>query len=245
MNTHNPASYGDRIAESYDEIYKPLPDDHPMIEALAKLAGAGPALELGIGTGRVALPLASRGVPVHGIDASEEMVKQLHAKPGGSAIPVTIGDFTDFDIAGRFPLIYIVFNTFFALASQDDQIRCFAACAAHLDEGGAFVTETFYPDLTRFVRGQNVSAVRIDTDHVHLDVTLHDPVDQRLTAQHIHIGAGGLKMYPVQLRYAWPSEMDLMARISGLSLESRWGGWRGEPYTASGAAHVSIYRKPG
>jgi SAM-dependent methyltransferase len=244
VKQYGPATYGDRIAGFYDERYAQLQDDHPMIEALARLAGSGCALELGIGTGRVALPLASRGVPVHGIDASQAMADRLHAKPGGAAIPVTIGDFADVAVAGRYSLIYVIFNTFFALLSQDDQMRCFANCAAHLDEGGAFLIEAFYPDLTRYVRNQNVSAMDVGTDHVSLDVTRHDPVRQHVSAQHIHLTADGLKMYPVHLRYAWPSEIDLMARLAGLKLDSRWGGWRGEPYTASAGIHVSVYRKP-
>jgi SAM-dependent methyltransferase len=245
MKSFEPSTYGDRIAGFYDELYASLPNDHPMIETLARLAGEGPALELGIGTGRVALPLASRGVPVHGIDASAAMVDRLRAKPGGAAITVTIGDFADVAVDGRYSLIYVVFNTFFALLSQDDQVRCVANCAAHLEEGGAFVIQAFYPDLTRYVRGQNVSAVDVSRDHVSLNITLHDPVQQHVSSQHIHITSGGLKLYPVQLRYAWPGEIDLMARLAGLKLESRSGGWQGEPYTASPNMHVSVYRKQG
>jgi SAM-dependent methyltransferase len=244
MKGYGPSTYGDRIAGFYDEHYEQLASDQPMIETLARLAGGGNALELGIGTGRVALPLTSRGVPVHGIDASAAMTDRLRAKPGGAAIQVTAGDFADVAVAGRYSLIYVVFNTFFALLSQDDQVRCFANCAAHLEEGGAFLLEAFYPDLTRYVRGQNVSAINVGMDHVLLDVTRHDPVQQHVSAQHIHITAEELKMYPVQLRYAWPSEIDLMARLSGLRLESRWGGWAGEPYTASAGKHISVYRKP-
>src|SRR5262249_35359507 len=155
-----------RIADFYDAHYPSLANTHPMIDTLVRLAGGGPVLELGIGTGRVALPVLSRGVSVHGIDASEAMIKQLRGKPGGSAIPVTIGDFADVAVTGRYSLIYVVFNTFFGLLSQDDQIRCVVNSALHLNEGGAFVIEAFYPDLTRYVRGQNVSATQVDTDHV-------------------------------------------------------------------------------
>jgi hypothetical protein len=171
------------------------------------------------------------------------MLARLHAKPGGAAIPVTIGDFADVAVTGHYALIYVVFNTFFALASQDDQVRCVANCAAHLEEGGAFLIEAFYPDLRRYVRGQNVTATDVGADEVLLDVTRHDPVGQRVSTQHIHIAADGIKMYPVQLRYAWPSEIDLMARLAGLKLESRSGGWRGEPYVASAGMQVSVYRK--
>jgi SAM-dependent methyltransferase len=243
MDKFGPATYGERIAESYDELYPSSSNTHAMVETLAKLAGAGPILELCIGTGRVALPLASNGLTVHGIDASEAMIKRLQAKPGGASIFVTIGDFANVDVAGRYSLIYVVFNTFFALTSQDEQVRCFANCASHLDAGGTFLIEAFYPDLTRFTRGQNVSAIHVDTDCVSLDVTRHDPVQQVVTAQRLHITTGGLKMYPVQLRYAWPSELDLMARLAGLRLHSRSGGWRGEPYVAASGMHISIYTK--
>jgi SAM-dependent methyltransferase len=239
---YQPATYGERIAEVYDEIYPPSSDTDAMVKTLAKLAGAGPALELGIGTGRVALPLASHGVIVHGIDASQAMIKKLQAKPGGASIPVAIGDFADVDVAGRYSLIYVVFNTFFSLTSQDDQVRCFANCASRLDAGGALLIEAFYPDLSRYVRGQNVSAIHVDADCVHLDATCHDPVQQVVTSQHLHITAGGLRMYPVRLRYAWPSELDLMARLAGLRLDSRSGSWQGDAYVANNR-HISVYTK--
>ena len=243
MDTFGPATYGERIAEAYDEFYPSSANTHAMVETLAKLAGAGPVLELGIGTGRVALPLASHGLTVHGIDASEAMIKRLQAKPGGASISVTIGDFANVDVPDRYSLIYVVFNTFFALTSQDEQVRCVANCASHLDAGGTLLIEAFYPDPTRYTRGQNVSAIHIDTDSVSLDVSRHDPVQQVVTGQRLHVTAGGLKIYPVQLRYAWPSELDLMARLAGLRLRSRSGGWRGEPYVAASGMHVSIYTK--
>jgi SAM-dependent methyltransferase len=237
------AGYGERIAESYDELYPPLSTNDPMVESLAKLAGSGPVLELGIGTGRVALPLASNGLTVHGIDVSEAMIKRLQAKPGGASIPVTIGDFANVNVAGRYSLIYVVFSTFFALTSQEEQVRCFANCASHLDAGGTFLIEAFRPDLTRFTRDQNVSAVHVGTDCVFFDVTRHDPVEQVLTAQRLHVTTSGLKICPVQLRYAWPSELDLMATLAGFRLRSRSGGWRGEPYVAASGMHISVYTK--
>jgi SAM-dependent methyltransferase len=243
MSSYGSATYGDRIANFYDERHPALPNDHPMIERLVQLAGTGTALELGIGTGRIALPLAARGVPVHGIDASEAMVAQLRAKPGGAAIPVTIGDFADVPVTGSYSLIYVVFNTIFGLLTQEEQIRCIANCAAHLDNGGALLIEAFYPDLTRYERNQNISVTHVDTDAITLDVTRLDPVAQRVTSQHLYITPEGLKLYPVQLRYAWPSELDLMARLAGLTLESRCGGWLGEPYTAAPTMYVAVYRK--
>ena len=180
---------------------------------------------------------------IHGIDASQAMVKKLRTKPGGASIPVVIGDFADVDVTGRYSLIYVVFNTFFAIASRDDQVRCFANCASHLHTGGALLIDAFYPDLTRYVRGQRVSAVHVDTDRVYLDVTRHDPVQQAVTTQHIHITSSGLSMYPVRLRYSWPSELDLMARLAGLRLHSRVDNWQGDPYVAKDR-HISIYIKP-
>jgi SAM-dependent methyltransferase len=211
---------------------------------LVEHAAAGPVLELGVGTGRLALPLAARGVEVHGIDASERMVARLRSKPGGERLPVTVGDFTDVAVAGRFQLVFVAFNTFFALLTQDAQVRCMAGVAGRLLPGGAFVVEAFVPDLTRFDHGQEVSAVEVGLDRVRLDVARHDPVNQRVDSQHLELGPGGIRCDPVRVRYAWPGELDLMARLAGLALEERWAGWRREPFTAASAQHVSVYRKP-
>lgn len=241
MSEYGPETYGDRIAAAYDDLYAPLAETDAIVSVLADLAAGGPALELGIGTGRVALPLAARGVAVHGLDASEAMVERLRAKSGGAAIPVTLGDFADVNVPGHFALVYVVFNTFFALLSQEEQVRCFANVATHLTDDGAFLIEAFVPDLSRFVRGQNTAAVRVETDRVSLDASRHDPVNQRVTSQHVHLSAEGVRLYPVQVRYAWPSELDLMARLAGLELRTRWGGWRGEPFTAECISHISVY----
>ena len=245
MAEYGPATYGDRIADAYDDLYPPLAGTDTIVAVLAGLAAGGPALELGIGTGRVALPLVARGVAVHGLDASEAMVARLRAKPGGAAIPVTLGDFAAVDVPGRFALVYVVFNTFFALPTQEEQVRCFEGVAAHLTEDGAFLIEAFVPDLSRFVRGQNTSAVRVETDRVSLDVSRHDPVNQRVTSQHVHLTEEGVRLYPVEIRYAWPSELDLMARLAGLELRTRWGGWHGESFTAASGSHVSVYTRHG
>jgi SAM-dependent methyltransferase len=224
---YEPATYGDRIAAVYDAWVVPAVEQstEPAVAFLAELAGAGPALELGIGTGRIALPLAERGVRVQGIDASEAMVARLREKPGGEALPVAIGDFADVPVEGEFSLIYVVFNTFFALLTQEDQVRCFGSVARTLVPNGAFVIEAFVPDPTLF-----------DRNH---------PVTQRVTTQHVVIGKEGMMMLPVQLRYAWPSELDLMARLAGLRPSARYGGWRREPFTASSPSHVSVFiREP-
>lgn len=244
MSAYDASTYGQRIAEAYDS-WPGNPKDAELAAAfLAELAGQGPALELGIGTGRVALPLRARGVEIQGIDSSPAMVAKLREKPGGAEIPVTRGDFSEIQVDRRFRLIYVVFNTFFALLTQELQLRCFADVAAHLQPGGAFVLEAFVPDLARFDRGQRVSTIDLDAEHVRIDAGLHDPLHQRVSTQHIVITESGTRLYPVELRYCWPSELDLMARLSGLTLENRFGGWRREAFSAASAKHVSVYRAP-
>jgi SAM-dependent methyltransferase len=237
----DPTRYGQTWASIYDEVHAFL-DPAAAVDALAELAHGGAALELGIGTGRVAIPLAARGVTVHGIDASEAMVAKLREKPGGARIPVTIGDFTRVSLDSQFDVVYIVFSTIFGPLTQDAQIACFQAAAARLAPGGVFVVEAFVPDPTRFERGQRVWVNRIEDARVDLLVSRHDPVAQRVTSQHIVLGEAGMQMHPVEVRYAWPSELDLMARLAGLRLRERWGDWRRGPYTASGT-HVSIYER--
>lgn len=243
MNDENYATYGEKIAEIYDERFAPE-DAEDAASFLSGLAGSGisaRALELGIGTGRIALPLAQKGIEVHGIDASEAMVKKLRAKPGGGNIPVSIGNFADFRLEERFSLVYVVFNTFFALLSQEEQVRCFENAAWHLDEGGAFVIEAFVPDVSRFDKDQRVEARHLGGDHVILDAATHCPVDQRVASSHLVISEGGIQLYPVELRYAWPSELDLMARLADLELRHRWGGWHREPFSKASDKHVSVY----
>lgn len=239
---YGPGTYGDRVATSYDDLYGHM-DPTSAVERLASLAGAGRALELGIGTGRIALPLAARGVEVHGIDASEAMVAQLRAKPGGEDVPVAMGDFADVAIDGEFDLIFVAFNTFFALLTQEDQLRCFQNVANHLTADGVFVVRGFVPDLARFDRGQRVSTSRVEVDMTMLEVTQHDAATQRVTSQHIRIDQNSVQLYPVQLRYAWPSELDLMARLAGLHLDSRTADWAGTPFTSDSPGHVSVYAR--
>lgn len=236
------ARYGDKIADLYDRLYEELFDKEGAVEFLAALAGEGRALELGIGTGRIALPLRAMGVEVHGIDASEAMVERLREKPGGENIPVTIGDFADVAVEGFFPLIYVPFNTFFALPSQDDQLRCFRKVASRLGAGGAFVIEAFMPDPGRFdAYHRRTSVERIEEDLVQLEGSLHDPAAQRVLSTHIFLSDEGTRLVPIFIRYAWPSELDLMAKLAGLELKERWGGWRKEPFTSDSKFHVSVY----
>lgn len=244
MSDYGPSTYGDRIADIYDELHGSMQDVQPTVSLLAELANGGRVLELAIGTGRIALPLLARGVKVTGIDASERMVAKLREKPSGNHIPVTIGDFANVSVEGAYSLIYVVYNTFFCLLTQDSQVRCFRNVAQHLATGGVFLVEAFAPDLTRFVRGQNLQTSRVTPDLVRLDASSHDPVAQHVSSQHVHITEDGVRLYPVEVRYAWPSELDLMAQLAGLRLRDRWGSWQKEPFTAVSTSHISVYARP-
>ncbi len=240
----NEGFFGERVASVYDERTAEMFDPAvvtPVVELLADLAGDGAALELGIGTGRIALPLAERGVRVHGIDDSEAMVARLRSKPGGEQIGVTIGDFAATRVDGRFSLVYLVFNTIFNLVTQDDQVACFQNAAAHLEAGGRFVIETGVPGLQSLPLGQTIIPFRADPEGMSFDV--YDVVTQRFSSQHYVFVDGAVQTYPVEFRYAWPSELDLMARLGGMTLQNRWAGWHREPFTSLSRAHVSVYEK--
>jgi SAM-dependent methyltransferase len=243
MQAYDITTYGERMAEVYDQWPGVPQNTEAVVACLTRLAGPGPILELGIGTGRIALPLAQRGLSVHGIDASPAMVAQLRAKPSREHIPVTIGNFADMAVEGRFTLIFVIFNTFFGLLSQDDQVRCFLGVAQHLTDDGVFVLEAFVPDVTRFDRGQRVETRQVTTACIHLETSVHDPVQQRVMSQQVVLTDQGIRLYPVQVRYTWPSELDLMARLAGLQLRHRWAGWAQEPFTATSGNHVSVYAR--
>jgi hypothetical protein len=243
MEDYDAATYGERVAGVYDEITEGRFDVAATVDLLAELVGDGRALELAIGTGRLALPLAGRGVPVDGIDVSVAMIARLRAKPGGDAIQVTMGNFADVGVEARYRLIFLAFNTFFALLSQEEQIRCFTNVAEHLDGHGMFLLEAFVPDLARFDRGQRISALDVGADRVRLDVSCHDAFNQRVDSSHIVLTEEGVKLYPVSLRYAWPTELDLMARLAGLQLRHRWAGWHKEAFGSDSSTHVSVYGK--
>lgn len=236
---YSPETYGERVAGIYDELYTHL--DLRAIDTLAELAGKGPALELGIGTGRIALPLAEKGVEIHGLDASPSMIEQLRAKPGGDRITITQGNFAEVPVDGKFGLIYIVFNTFFMLGSQEEQVQCFRSVAKHLAPGGCFVIEAFVPDVTRFSGNQVNWAQKVTTEEVLLDVGMHERAEQRVVSQKIVITEGNVRLYPAQMRYAYPPEMDLMAQLAGLRLRERWSNWKREPFTSESGQHISIY----
>lgn len=234
------ASFDEDTAAIYDDT--PRGDEDAAVAFLERLAGDGPALELAVGTGRIAVPLSARGVRVDGIDFSAAMVAKLRAKPGGDQITVTMGDFAEVAVPGRFPLVYLVFNTLFNLLTQDDQVRCFCNVAAHLADGGVFVVEAFVPTwLHRLRDDQYVDAEAIAVSEAWLDLGRHDPVAQRLEETHVRFTRDGVRLYPIVCRYAWPAELDLMARIAGLRLKERWGGWNREPFTPDSRAHVSVY----
>lgn len=230
-----------RYDQSTDEEFDPTVVE-TTVDFLAALAGEGRALELGIGTGRIALPLARRGVPVHGIDLSEPMVEQLLAKPGGSAIGVTIGDFSTTRVEGRFSLAYLVYNTIENLTSQDAQVACFGNVAAHLAPGGRFVIECMVPDLRRLPYGTASVVFDISDDHWGIDE--YDVVRQGLVSHHFTRVGDGVEYSAGPFRYVWPAELDLMARLAGMRLVERWAGWRHEPFTSESRKHVSVWELP-
>jgi len=239
MDKYGSETYGERIADVYDDLYS-SPDEFS-IALLSELAHRGRVLELGIGTGRVALPLKERGVDISGIDASPSMVKKLHAKPYGKDIPVTKGDFSKVPVEGKFDLIFIVFNTFFALLTQETQLECLQNVARHLTDNGAFLIEAFVPDIGRFDRGQSVRATEVAENEVRIDVSRHNPFKQLVTSQHVVLSESGTRLYPVTIRYTWPSELDMMARAAGMKLVDRWGDWERGPFSSSSGRHISTY----
>ena len=234
--------WDEATAASYDEASAAMfaPDVlDPTVDRLAELAGEGRALELAIGTGRVGIPLAERGVEVVGIELSPAMAQRLHAK--APDLPVTIGDMATTQVEGTFALVYLVFNTIGNLTTQDEQVACFANAARHLGPGGRFVVEVGVPALRRLPPGQVAIPFDVSAEHVGLDT--YDPVTQQAMSHHYSREADGSYSYwPHHFRYVWPSELDLMARLAGLRLESRTADWRGAPFTAESENHVSVWR---
>jgi SAM-dependent methyltransferase len=235
------AFYGDHWAPVYDQRFAGR-DPAAAVEFLAGLVnGGGLALELAIGTGRVALPLAARGVTVHGIDASQAMVDRLRAKQGGDAIQVTIGDMAEVGVTGPYRLVYLIANTLFCLLSQDKQARCFRNAARVLEPDGFFVIECFVPDVTRFHRGHVAAVPEVTEDSAVLELSRHDAAAQRVTTQVVTFDRRGIHLRPVAIRYSWPAELDLMAGQAGLKLRDRYGGWDGQPFDSASPGHVSVY----
>ena len=244
MDEYTASTYGDRIAGVYDEFYRPanVPE---RADVLAELAAGGRALELGIGTGTFSLPLAERGVDVHGIEISDAMVDQIRAKEREKSLQITIGDFADVEVEGTFSLIFVISSTFFMLTDQEDQIRCFENVAAHLDESGVFLVHAFVPDVSMFDKGPHISGDLPDLASVRMDVSVHDAMIQVVDFRHLHLTQEGIRMYPGRLRYVWPSELDLMARLARLSLRKRWADWRRSEFTSQSRSHVSVYERVG
>jgi len=237
--------FGERVAATYDdsswEMFDPAVVG-PAVDLLAELAASGRALELGIGTGRIAVPLAARGVPVHGIDLSRAMTARLSAKPGAKEIGITIGDFATTTVEGAFSLAYLVFNTINNLTTQDAQVACFRNVAAHLEPGGCFLIEVRMPQLQRVAPGETMHARA--TSETHWCVDEYDIANQGLVSHHLYLVDGGFEHRPIPFRYVWPAELDLMAELAGMRLRDRWGGWGREPFTSESRKHVSVWEKP-
>jgi SAM-dependent methyltransferase len=237
--------FGERIAEHYDESAANMFDSaivDPVVDFLVDLAFDGSALELGIGTGRIALPLAQRGLRVHGIDLSEAMLARLKTKPGAEQIGVRIGDFATTMVEERFSVVYLIFNTIMNLTTQDEQVACFQNAAAHLKPGGCFVIEVGVPDLQRLPPGETIRPFTVTESRLGFDE--YDIVSQGLVSHHYWIADGKVEVFAPPFRYVWPAELDLMARLAGMSLRERWAGWKREPFTSGSTSHVSVWQKP-
>jgi SAM-dependent methyltransferase len=241
---HDDGYFDERVAATYDddpEMFDTAVVD-PAVDFLAELAGGGRALELAIGTGRIALPLAARGISVHGIDMSNAMVARLRAKPSGEDVDVTIGDIATTTVGGSFALVYLVFNTIMNLTTQAAQVACFRNAAAHLQPGGCFVIEVGIPDLQRLPPGETIHPFHVSEHHWGFDE--YDIANQGLTSHHLEIVDGRAERLSVPFRYAWPAEYDLMAELAGMRLRARWAGWKREPFTSDSRSHVSVWEKP-
>lgn len=238
-------AFGEAVAAGYDEAADAMFASDvvdPVVDILADLAGDGRALELGIGTGRIALPLAARGVPVHGIELSKAMIDRLRAKPGGEGIGITIGDFSRITAEGTFRLAYLVFNTIMNLTSQTAQVACFRNVARQLEQGGCFVIEVGVPDLRRLPPGERF--VVFDGGPGHWGIDEYDVASQGLISHHFDVRGDRVDLSSGSFRYVWPTELDLMAQLAGLLLRERWADWTREPFTSESRKHVSIWEKP-
>ncbi|HVE46314.1 MAG TPA: class I SAM-dependent methyltransferase [Acidimicrobiales bacterium] len=244
MAHFDPAAYGaSGIADEYDELYAGQWDTEGAVDCIAELAAGGRVLEFGIGTGRLALPLAERGLEVHGVDGSPDMVTRLRAKHGGRQVPVVIGDFASVRAGSDFALVVLAANTIFALPDQDAQVACFRNAAGHLAPSGLFVIEAWVPDVGAFRHNRMVRPRIMRPGTVSMETAELDPVAQMMRTTQVVFSDGSVRLYPADHRYAWPAELDLMAQLAGLRRESRWEDWRRSPFTAASQAHVSVYRR--
>ncbi|MFJ2933203.1 class I SAM-dependent DNA methyltransferase [Streptomyces sp. NPDC087219] len=257
QENYGPTSYGDELADIYDNWIVRLQDDTDdtvrvlgeLADSAARASGAKRILELGVGTGRVALPLSERGLEITGIDASPDMLDRLREKPGSHRVTLVQGDFADHTAEGPFALVYIVFNTLYSLSSQEEQLNCLSNAARLLPDDGLFVVQGFVPDTARFEMArqsqQLMEVARSEESSLNLGVARHDPVTQRMWPHYSLRDSANSRDHIVQFRYVWPSELDLMARLAGLTLEQRYGGWDRSPFTGESQQHVSVYRKTG
>jgi SAM-dependent methyltransferase len=245
--SHDDGYFDESVAARYDEsgeisgMFDPAVVE-PAVDLLVELAGSGRALELGIGTGRIALPLAQRGVPVHGIELSQAMVARLRAKPGGADIGVTIGDFATTAAGGTFSVAYLVFNTIMNLTTQEKQVACFRNVAAQLEPDGCFLIEVGVPDLQRLPPGETVRPFHVSEARWGFDE--YDVARQGLVSHHLELVDGRAERVSMAFRYVWPAELDLMAELAGMRLRDRWSGWRREPFESDSRQHVSVWEKP-
>ena len=243
MEPFSPETFGQLNADDYDEWQDPGTTEQS-VALICELAGGGRVLELAIGTGRLALPLAEAGLDISGIDASPEMIAKLRQKPGGPALEVMLGDFAEVGVEGRFDHVFLAFNTLFNLQTQDEQLRCFRNVAARLAPDGSFLIDAFVPDFAAFTENQSVKTRHVGRDMAMIEAVQHDRAAQILEFQRMWFASGGTRLVPLRMRYAWPSEIDLMARLAGLELSDRWGGWQKQPFDMASRMHVSVYRKP-
>ncbi|MEL6829490.1 MAG: class I SAM-dependent methyltransferase [Pseudomonadota bacterium] len=242
MIKFTPSTFGELNAGEYDDLHDPGTTAES-VELISALAGNGRILELAIGTGRMALPLAAKGHNVSGIEGSPDMLAILREKPGGAAIESIVGDYADVGLAGPFDFVFLVFNTLFNLTSQEDQLRCFRNVGARLAPGGAFLVETFVPDFSGYHNHQRMRTMHVGFNSVWYEAAIHDPLRQVIDMQRVRIQGSDITLKPLPMRYAWPAEIDLMAKLGGLELEHRWGGWNREPFSKDSNMHVSLYRK--
>ncbi len=243
MADFDPTAYGaSGIADEYDDLYADHWETDGAVELVAELAAGGRVLELGIGTGRLALPLVGRGIEVHGVEGSPEMVAKLQAKPGGDRIPVVVGDFADADAGTGFDLVLLAVNTIFALPDQQAQVACFRNAARHLGPSGRFVVEAWVPDVGGFRNNRLVRPRLLHADRMSVESVELDPVDQMMHTVQAVFSNGSVRLYPANHRYAWPAELDLMAQLAGFHREGRWADWTRSPFTAESRAHVTVYR---
>jgi len=241
VHDYDISTYGDAFADLYDEAHPATAEVSAAVSLLSGLAGGGQVLELGIGTGRIALPLAATGLAVHGIESSAAMIDRLKAKAGAEKVSVTQGNFADIAAEREYSLIFVTFNTFWMLLDQEEQVRCCASVARALRPGGVFVVEGSMPDVNVLAKTRSVEGTAMSGTSVTIDVTIRDTVSQRIDRQQLIVGKEGIRLHPLSFRYVWPAELDLMARLAGMRLRARYADWNHETFGPRSRHHVSVY----